>query len=242
MRTALLFQSGNFVGREYFADLTAAGRAPDLVIAVGRMTSESIAREIERTGGLWAPLALPTELEVHSFGSLNDPKLWSLLKAREIDIAIQGGVGILKGDMLDAPRIGWLNVHPGKLPEYRGNACPEWAVLNGADVWATAHMVDAGIDSGPVVASARYDIAPDWTYHQFRANLYRHCADVLVIALARIEAAGPSGLEAILDVQDASQARYWPALDDDACARLKLFFPARRPDDSSAQAAVGGVG
>jgi hypothetical protein len=58
MRTALLFQDGNFVGREYYAQLSARGRKPDLVAAVGRMSPQSVAREIVRTGGLWNPLRL----------------------------------------------------------------------------------------------------------------------------------------------------------------------------------------
>ena len=49
MRTALAFQDGNFVGREYFTRLAAAGLAPDLVVAVGRMKPESMAIECERT-------------------------------------------------------------------------------------------------------------------------------------------------------------------------------------------------
>lgn len=50
-RTALLFQDGNFVGREYRQRLMEAGREPDVTIAVGRMRPESIAFERERTAG-----------------------------------------------------------------------------------------------------------------------------------------------------------------------------------------------
>ncbi|MBT5414118.1 MAG: hypothetical protein HOK81_05915, partial [Rhodospirillaceae bacterium] len=140
LKTALLFQGGNFVGREYDRALREAGRRPDLTIAVGRMAEASAAREVARTGGRWNPPAIPADETVREFDSLADPGLWSLIHAREIDVAIQGGLGILKPDMLAAPRIGFVNVHPGALPAYRGNSCPEWALREGAPITATAHL------------------------------------------------------------------------------------------------------
>lgn len=224
MRAALLFQHGNFVGREYLAALVAAGRTPDLVVSVGAMTSQSVAREVERTGGLWNPPAIPPHIPVHVFTGLNDPTLWSLLRQHDIDVAIQGGVGILKADMIAVPKIGFLNVHPGRLPQYRGNACPEWALLNGDEVCATAHMIDAGIDTGPVVTAMRYEIDPNWSYAAFRAHLYAHCARVLCSALDILDAAGRSGIATVLHRQDESFARYWPALDDEAERRVLELF------------------
>ncbi|MBL8700139.1 MAG: hypothetical protein JNK67_17305 [Alphaproteobacteria bacterium] len=221
MRTALCFQDGNFVGREYFARLAEAGRRPDRVAAVGRMKPESVARELERTGGLWNPPALPAGAIDRRFESSADPALASWLRDEAIDVAIQGGVGILRDAVLAAPRIGWLNVHPGALPAYRGNACPEWAVLEGEDVVATAHLIDAGIDTGPVVCAARYTIEPGWSYAAFRANLYAHCARVLIAALDRLAAQGAAAAEP----QSATGACYRAAMDATGLARVMALFP-----------------
>ena len=216
LRTALLFQDRNFVGREYLAALVAAGRSPDLVIAAGRMSDASIARERERTGGLWQPPAPPPGITVHRFETLDDPALDRLLREAAIDVAIQGGVGILKAPLLEAPRIGFLNVHPGRLPQYRGNSCPEWAVRRGEPVVATAHLIDAGIDTGPVICSAPY-APPPGGYAAFRAGLYRHCATMLDEALARLEREGAAAARP----QDETGARYWPPIPEEDLAVVR---------------------
>jgi methionyl-tRNA formyltransferase len=173
-RIALLFSDGNFVGREYHAALVCAGWVPDLLIAVGSMSAESQAIEIERTAGRWNPPDIPAATAVHRFERLDDPSLVSLILDAGIDVAIQGGVGILREPLISAPRFGVVNVHPGRLPAYRGSACPEWAVLEGAEVIATAHVIDGGVDTGPVLLARPMEIDEGWDYYDFRANLYAH--------------------------------------------------------------------
>jgi len=56
---------------------------------------------------------------------------------------------------------GAFNIHSGKLPEYRGGHVMMWALINGErETAATMHRVDAGIDTGPVVAEERF--AVEW--------------------------------------------------------------------------------
>ena len=221
MRTALLFQDGNFVGREYFMRLAAAGQAPDVVAAVGRMRPESREREIERTGGLWNPPEIPAAA-VRTFDSLKDGALWDMLRAEKIDLALQGGVGILTADMLAVPRVGFLNIHPGRLPGYRGNMCPERAVLNGDAVFATAHLIDEGIDTGPVVAEREYAFRHMQGYAAFRAGIYAHCAAVLVEAIGRLRTAVDP--RAVAVAQDSAGARYWPPLSDEEFRQMRAKF------------------
>ncbi len=208
LRTALMFADGNFVGREYYRGLREADRRPDLLVAVGAMAPQSVEREIERTGGKWNPAAIPEDETVHAFARLSDADLWKLIRDSDIDVAIQGGVGILEGEALAAPRIGILNVHPGRLPDYRGNSCPEWALLNGDPVYATAHFLDEGIDTGPVICAREYAIEAIWDYADFRANLYRHCTRVLCDALDLLDRAGPAEARAVAAAQSETGARY----------------------------------
>lgn len=225
MRTALLYGDGNFIGREYYRILVSSGLPPDLLVAVGAMSEESVAREVARTGGLWNPPSIPESAQVFRFSSLRDPALWRLLQDSKIDLALQGGVGILKPDMLAVPTLGFLNVHPGRLPQYRGNMCPERAVLNGDEVWATAHMVDHGIDTGPTVASRKYEFHFVEGYAAFRANLYAHCARVLVDAINMLSAA--ENPREVPVAQSPEDAAYWaPLTPDEYVAVQKLFSSA----------------
>lgn len=57
---------------------------------------------------------------------------------------------------------GAFNIHSGRLPEYRGGHVMMWALINGeSESAATLHRVDAGIDTGPVVAEERFPIEWD---------------------------------------------------------------------------------
>jgi methionyl-tRNA formyltransferase len=128
---------------------------------------------------------------------------------------LQGGVGILTEAMLAVPSVGFLNVHPGRLPQYRGNMCPERAILNGDAVWATAHIIDGGIDTGPVVAAKRYEVDRKAGYHAFRAA-------VMAEAIALLASAPDP--RRVAQAQPSEGAAYWPPLTDDEFVQVCHWF------------------
>jgi methionyl-tRNA formyltransferase len=219
LRTALLFQAGNFVGREYLHVLREAGMTPDLIASVGCMSEISIERERIRTDGRWTPPEPEPALAIPHYESLHEDTLWDSLRTADIDVVIQGGIGILKPAMLETPRIGFVNVHPGRLPAYRGNSCPEWALYNGDDIYATAHIIDAGIDTGPVICEGQYDLPAGCDYFDLRANLYRHCGHVLIEALTILDAAGDD-IQGALKTQDPDAGHYWDPIPDAELAKV----------------------
>ncbi|GLF94270.1 formyltransferase family protein [Streptomyces yaizuensis] len=55
-----------------------------------------------------------------------------------------------------------INCHPGRLPQYRGVRPVNWALRNGEHLHGvTIHIIDGGIDSGPVLGEALFSIWPD---------------------------------------------------------------------------------
>jgi len=67
----------------------------------------------------------------------------------------------LKGAFLTAPRHGVINFHPAPLPEYRGVGGYNLAILEGLDRWAaSAHFIDADIDTGPIIDVLDFPIDP----------------------------------------------------------------------------------
>lgn len=68
----------------------------------------------------------------------------------------------LKGAYLTRPRHGVINFHPAPLPEYRGVGGYNLAILEGLDRWAaSAHFIDADIDTGPIVEVLDFPIDPE---------------------------------------------------------------------------------
>lgn len=65
----------------------------------------------------------------------------------------------LPKEFLDLFEHGVINLHCGDLPRYRGNACPNWAILNGeASVGITIHKMDEGLDSGPIILKRHIEL------------------------------------------------------------------------------------
>jgi methionyl-tRNA formyltransferase len=69
---------------------------------------------------------------------------------------------LLPADLLNSARYGAVNLHPSLLPRYRGRAPLNWAILHGErEVGLTAHVVDAGMDSGDILAQHRLVLGDD---------------------------------------------------------------------------------
>ncbi|WP_328787330.1 MULTISPECIES: formyltransferase family protein [unclassified Streptomyces] len=71
-----------------------------------------------------------------------------------------------------------LNIHNGLLPRHRGlpSVAVLFALLHGdTEYGATAHEVDAGIDTGPVLAEHRFPVGPEDRYHQVMLRGIRAC-------------------------------------------------------------------
>ena len=81
------------------------------------------------------------------------------------DLVVLGSARILAPPVLAIPSMGVLNAHPGLLPDYRGVDVIPWALYHGDPLGVSVHYVDAGIDSGDIVARRRYDVRPGDTLH-----------------------------------------------------------------------------
>ena len=86
-------------------------------------------------------------------------------RIREVDADVMVVVAygqILPSSLIEAPRLGTLNVHASLLPRHRGPAPVEWAILSGdSESGLTIMQMDAGVDTGPILAQERVPIAPD---------------------------------------------------------------------------------
>lgn len=68
---------------------------------------------------------------------------------------------VLATEDLGCAPLGFVNAHAGDLPRYRGNACPNWAILNGETrLGLTLHMMEASsLDSGPILLKRYFNIS-----------------------------------------------------------------------------------
>jgi methionyl-tRNA formyltransferase len=109
------------------------------------------------------------------------------LRALGADVAVVTAYGkILPRDVLDAPRLGCVNVHASLLPRFRGAAPIQWAIASGDAVTGVCLMkMDEGMDTGPVIDRAELAIAPTDTSATLHDKLAALGGAVLRRALPR---------------------------------------------------------
>ena len=86
---------------------------------------------------------------------------WIKANAPDVLLVIDFG-HIIKEPVLTAAKYGCLNIHPSKLPEYRGSAPLQRVLMDGrASTAVSIFRLDSGMDSGPILAQPELAIAPE---------------------------------------------------------------------------------
>ena len=120
---------------------------------------------------------------------------------------------ILPQKVLDIAPKGFINIHASLLPQYRGSAPYQWAVLDGlTDTGVTAMYLCREMDAGDVIACEKTPIGPDETAGELLDRLAVLGADLLSKTLCCVEKGTACGT-----CQDSSQVTYAPMLDKSMC-------------------------
>lgn len=182
--------------------------------------------------------AAPFLADYASFGAAvtkvrgtNTPETVDVLQECAPDLLLLGQTGIVREPVLSVPRAGTLNAHPGMLPDYRGIDCARWAVHAGEfdKIGASVHWVNAGVDTGAVVATRAYEIRGDEDLAQLDDRLDDLAVTLMAEVVAEIGHTGaiPEGRP---QAPDAGQQYYkMPrALEAEARATLRARAAAGR--------------
>jgi len=146
-----------------------------------------------------------------NFRSDEDVAALAALKPDVIAVVAYGR--ILPQRVLDIPSLGCVNIHASLLPQYRGSAPYQWAVLDGLpETGVTAQHMALKMDSGDIIDVAKTPIGPDETAGELLDRLAVLGADLLSRTLTRFTAGRPEGIP-----QDESRVSFAPMLDKSMC-------------------------
>lgn len=130
---------------------------------------------------------------------------------------------ILPGWLLELPAHGAINVHGSLLPRYRGAAPIQWAVINGeARTGITTMLMDAGLDTGPMLLQRATEIGPSETAGELHDRLAAMGAELLLDTIYRLQQGS-----LVIRPQDHSLATLAPKILKDQ-ARIDWTLPAGR--------------
>ena len=183
--------------------LNALARSDHRIVAVmaspakKSLGSSTLWQVAERMGLLAWPAAL-----------VKDPAFAWWIREAEVDIILNvHSLFVMHGEVVEAPRIGSFNLHPGPLPRYAGLNVVSWAIYRGERTHGvTVHKMTAGIDTGPIVYQSMFDIEEADT----ALTLYAKCAKQGAPLLLRLlDTAGRDENAIPLLQQDLTQRRYF---------------------------------
>jgi methionyl-tRNA formyltransferase len=169
-----LVEAGHEVAAVYSQPPRPAGRGKALRLSPVQQRAEALGIEVR------TPL------------SLKDPDAQAAFAALELDSAVVAAYGlILPRPILEAPRLGCLNVHASLLPRWRGAAPIQRAILAGdAITGVTIMQMEEGLDTGPMLATMATKVDRK-TAGELTEELARLGAQWMVEVLGRLDRIGP---------------------------------------------------
>jgi len=177
-----------------YSPITVADDAPDEPTAeLVRRHFDERRRQEERyfghDAGRFADNGRGTAIDL-DVRSLNSPETVRFLDERNVDVVVVYGTSLIKPPLLTRFAGRLINMHLGLSPYYRGTATNFYPLVNGEPqyVGATIHLIDAGIDSGPIVHHARPDIVAHDGPHTVGCKAILAGIEALSRALTEFEA------------------------------------------------------
>ena len=152
--------------------------APDKPAGRGQQLNESDVKKF----------AVQHELKLFQPEKLRDENFIQELKNLNADLFVVVAFRMLPEVVWNMPRLGTLNLHGSLLPQYRGAAPIQWAVMNGeTETGCTTFRLKHEIDTGKVLCQHKMSIAPNETAGELYERMMHEGADLLVRTLDLLE-------------------------------------------------------
>ena len=151
--------------------IVAVVTAPDKPAGRGQKLHESAVKKYAKTRNL--PILQPTNLK--------DPVFLETLKSFGADLQVVVAFRMLPEIVWNMPRMGTINLHGSLLPQYRGAAPINHAIINGeTETGVSTFLLEHEIDTGKILFSQRVPILPDDNAEQLHDKLMITGAQLLV--------------------------------------------------------------
>ena len=159
-------------------------------------------------------VAIGAGIPVYQPETFKDPEVVAQLKALQPDVIAAVAYGrILPVSVLEIPDKGCVNIHASCLPEYRGSAPYQWAVLDGKkETGVTAQFMASKMDAGDIIEIVKTPIGPDETAGELLDRLAVLGAELLSKTMGRLRDG-----KVTATAQDESKVSIAPMLDKSMC-------------------------
>ena len=173
-------------GREMLEQLISKNFIPKIIITEdSAIADEEREKFLKRIEGNRIAERIEIQLEMLSQKGIdvehvevpihNSEEVMPHIRELDLDIIVFGGTRIIRGEILDYPKYGVVNSHPGLLPECRGSASPAWSVYHDIPIGSSTHFCDNGVDTGQLLLRREVPVKRGMKYEDL-------CYETLVLA------------------------------------------------------------
>ncbi len=173
-------------GREMLKQLISENFIPKIIISeVSEIADEEREKFLKRIEGNEIAESIESQINELSLSGINvehvevsihnSEQVMPYIKELELDLIVFGGTRIIRGEILDFPKDGVINSHPGLLPECRGSASPAWSVYHDIPIGSSTHFCDNGIDTGQLLLRREVPVKRGMKYEDL-------CYETLVLS------------------------------------------------------------
>lgn len=150
--------------------------------------------------------------------SLKDESFLQELQALNIDLIVVVAFKMLPKVVWQIPKIGTINIHASLLPQYRGAAPINWAIINGEKkTGVTSFLINEVIDTGNILLQKEVAIADDETAGTLHDKLQESGSMLLLETLQLLENGKTQGIDQKTMFQNESDLKPAPKIFKDTC-------------------------
>ena len=164
---------------------------------------------------------------------MKDPDFIAALRSYDANLQVVVAFRMLPEVVWDMPEYGTFNVHAALLPQYRGAAPINWAVINGeTTTGVTTFFLDKDIDTGRIIMQLPFDIADDYNVENVYDGLMVLGAEICLKTLEKIIESGghPESVPQDELLAGAGELRHAPKIFKETC-RIDWSMPAKKVYD-----------
>ncbi len=164
----------------YFSKGSRGYQCLEYILGEGYQVEAIVGVQKEELDGIAAahgiPVIIPERVNTEAFARK--------LRGFEADLFVMSGYNkILRPIIFNIPPLGTINLHGGRLPEYRGAAPINWQIIHGETIGGCAIIfVDEGIDTGDIIRQEYYRILPEDTH----ASILKKTLDIFPPLLGKV--------------------------------------------------------
>ena len=144
---------------------------------------------------------------------INSAEVYEAVRRAEPDLCVIAHFErLIQAPLLSLPKMGFINLHPSLLPDYRGLAPQHWPIINGEkEAGITVHYVDEGTDTGDIIIQRRFELTDEMYVSDLQKVWVEHYKTIMVEAIDSILNHRP------LMVQRHLEGSYYGRLTEEQC-------------------------